>query len=55
MQHREVREAVTSTPIDGMEIALVIKQRAGKFNRGGDESTTLINGKYQICQKFKEI
>ena len=54
MQHREVGEAVTSTPIEGMETALVIKQRAGKFDRGGDAST-LINGKYQIHQKFKEI
>ena len=55
MQHREVVEAVTSTSIEEMQPALAIKQAAGKFERGQDESTTLINGKYQICQKFKEI
>lgn len=55
MQHREVVEAVTSTPIEEMEAALAIKQTAGKLDRAEDESTTLIKGKHQICQKFKEI
>ena len=55
MQHRELVEAVTSTPREEMETPPAIKQTAGKFYRGVDETTTLINGKYQICQKFKEI
>lgn len=53
MQHREVVEAVTSTPIEEMEAALAIKQTA-EFDRQKHEST-LIKGKHQICQKFKEI